>query len=95
MNGGQQIGMEPALVEHHRASTCGGPACDVLHNETGLYDSERSGVERYEVSETLVVGAALPEVVQALNSANGRAIVDLVPFPGTREGAEGYAGIAR
>ena len=44
--------------------------------------------------ETLVVGATSPEVVKALNGANDRAIIDLVRFPGAREGAKGYAGIA-
>lgn len=47
-------------------------------------------------AETLVVGAAPPEVVSAIGAANGRAIIDLVRFPGSAEMAanQGYAGIA-
>lgn len=46
--------------------------------------------------ETLVVGAAPPEVLEALDGANGRAIVDLVRFSGSgaHEGKESYSGIA-
>jgi GDP-mannose 6-dehydrogenase len=47
-------------------------------------------------AETIVVGSSAPEVVSALRGADGRAIVDLVRFPGSdaQEAAAGYAGIA-
>jgi GDP-mannose 6-dehydrogenase len=47
-------------------------------------------------AETIVVGSSAPEVVSALQGADGRAIVDLVRFPGSdaQEAAAGYAGIA-
>ena len=46
--------------------------------------------------ETLVVGAAPPEVLDALGHADGRAIVDLVRFSGSDalEARESYSGIA-
>jgi GDP-mannose 6-dehydrogenase len=46
--------------------------------------------------ETLVVGSSAPEVVSALRGADGRAIVDLVRYPGSdgQEATTGYAGIA-
>ena len=46
--------------------------------------------------ETLVVGAAPPEVLDALGRADGRAIVDLVRFSGSDalEARESYSGIA-
>jgi GDP-mannose 6-dehydrogenase len=46
--------------------------------------------------ETIVVGSAPPEAVAALAGADGRAIVDLVRFPGSDAlaGAPTYAGIA-